>query len=95
VAWWRRRQTDQAWRVAADRVGSASTASSSRRASGTLTGTSSALESAERLTAGRVPFSPRFSATQGGQEGVGQQREGDVAIPAVVQAHLTHLNIFG
>jgi hypothetical protein len=88
MAWWRRRQTDQAWRVTADLVGSGSTASSSRRASGTLTGTSSALESVERPTAGRVPFSPRFSASQVGQEGVGQQREGAVAIPVVVPAHL-------
>src|SRR6266851_3340857 len=83
MAWWCRRQTDQAWRAIGDRAGSGKATSRSRRASGTLRGTSGASRSSPR---GWAP--PHCLAPQVGQERMSQQGQGDVALPAVVAAHL-------
>src|SRR5437870_11679980 len=83
MAWWCRRQSDQAWRAIGDRAGSGKATSRSRRASGTLRGTSGASRSSPR---GWAP--PLCLAPQVGQERMRQQGQGDVALPAVVAAHL-------
>src|SRR5919108_4934118 len=83
MAWWRRRQSDPAWRAAGERAGSGKATSRSRRASGTLRGTSGASRSGSR---GRAP--PQRLPSQLGQERVGQQRQGDMAMPAIPAADL-------
>src|SRR6266581_1429017 len=84
MAWWCRRQTDQAWRAIGDRAGSGKATSRSRRASGTLRGTSGA----SRSSSPRGWAPPHCLAPQVGQERMRQQGQGDVALPAVVAAHL-------
>src|SRR5919199_5315047 len=81
MAWWRRRQIDQAWRAAGDRTGSGKAPSRSRRASGTLRGTSGASRSSPR---GWAP--PQRLPPQLGQKRVGQQGQGDVAGAAIPPA---------
>src|SRR5438067_2319949 len=83
MAWWCRRHTDQAWRAMGERAGSGKAISNSRRASGTLSGISGASRSSPR-----AELPPQCLASQLGQERMGQQGQGDVALPAVPAADL-------
>ena len=65
MAWWCRRQTDQAWRAIGDRAGSGKATSRSRRASGTLRGTSGASRSSPRGWAPPLCLAPQvFNAAR-------------------------------